>query len=370
MEDGSFFSNGNGNVNGNNNGMRSMYLFPGGYCNLNDPTVTNTGDPGTDSISYHYYNKDHLGNNREVISESGTIEQVVHYYPFGTPFTDGSSTNIGLQPYLYGNKELDMMHGLNTYDFGARNYNPLLPMWDRVDPKAGDYPWLSPYTYCMNNPMRIIDPVGMDIWELDKNGYIVNHKETDVADVFYFREDHWGGKGLLVLDFGTVEDNWPGKTNEGNVYQAYKIRGDENGQKLFEFMADHTGVEWSHYQLDEEGKNGLNYVSSDFNSSSDGSGTYMFNEFISNGQHVLRVHSHNHPSGVLAPSDNEKLNTGDIPNAKSVDTHVKQFQTNSPIHKIYSAISNQYIVFDGFSKISDFPINVNLGELIVKPERK
>ncbi len=135
---------GNGNVNGNNNGMHCMYLFPGGYCNLNDPTVTGTGDPGTDSISYHYYNKDHLGNNREVISENGVIEQVVHYYPFGTPFTDGSSTNIGLQPYLYCDKELDMMHGLNTYDFGARNYNPLLPMWDKVDPKASDM-WLIYY---------------------------------------------------------------------------------------------------------------------------------------------------------------------------------------------------------------------------------
>ena len=40
-----------------------------------------------------YYHKDHLGNNREVISENGVIEQIVHYYPFGTPFTDGSSTN-------------------------------------------------------------------------------------------------------------------------------------------------------------------------------------------------------------------------------------------------------------------------------------
>ena len=142
------------------NGMRSMYLFPGGYCNLNDPTVTGTGNPSTDSISYHYYNKDHLGNNREVISENGQVEQIVHYYPFGTPFTDGSSTNIGLQPYLYGNKELDMMHGLNTYDFGARNYNPLLPMWDRVDPKASDYPWVSPFVYCLDNPIRLFDPDG------------------------------------------------------------------------------------------------------------------------------------------------------------------------------------------------------------------
>lgn len=55
-----------------------------------------------------------------------------------------------------------MMHGLNTYDFGARNYNPLLPMWDKVDPKAGDYPWLSPYVYCLNKPLLFIDPNGRE----------------------------------------------------------------------------------------------------------------------------------------------------------------------------------------------------------------
>ena len=164
------------------NGMRSMYLFPGGYCNLNDPTVTNTGNPGTDSISYHYYNKDHLGNNREVISESGQVEQVVHYYPFGTPFTDGSSTNIGLQPYLYGNKELDMMHGLNTYDFGARNYNPLLPMWDRVDRYCEKYYDINPYSHCYNNPLKIIDENGDTVTVIfDKS-----HKRLEILDMDYY----------------------------------------------------------------------------------------------------------------------------------------------------------------------------------------
>ncbi len=217
MEDGSFFSNVNGNVNGNKNGMRSMYLFPGGYCNLNDPTVTNTGNPGTDSISYHYYNKDHLGNNREVINESGTIEQVVHYYPFGTPFTDGSSTNIGLQPYLYGNKELDMMHGLNTYDFGARNYNPLLPMWDKVDPKAGDYPWLSPYNYCMNNPIKLKDIDGNIVRDMDGNivyvtdGTVleVRHPSNETAKMeigYVFANDKT--PILVMRNVGYAHDGW------------------------------------------------------------------------------------------------------------------------------------------------------------------
>ena len=42
--------------------------------------------------------------------------------------------NACLQPYKYNGKELDLMHGLNTYDYGARQYDPVTGRWDRVDP--------------------------------------------------------------------------------------------------------------------------------------------------------------------------------------------------------------------------------------------
>jgi hypothetical protein len=53
------------------------------------------------------------------------------------------------------------MHGLNTYDYGARQYNPVTARWDRVDPLCEKYYSVSPYAYCGNNPMRYIDPDGM-----------------------------------------------------------------------------------------------------------------------------------------------------------------------------------------------------------------
>ena len=39
-------------------------------------------------MTFHYYNQDHLGNNREVVNENGTIEQVTNYYPFGAPYCE------------------------------------------------------------------------------------------------------------------------------------------------------------------------------------------------------------------------------------------------------------------------------------------
>ncbi|WP_028904245.1 RHS repeat-associated core domain-containing protein [Prevotella sp. P6B4] len=74
------------------------------------------------------------------------------YYPFGAPYADTSAaTNPDFQPYKYNGKELDKMHGLNTYDYGARQYDPILARWDREDPLAEDYRGISPYVYCGNS---------------------------------------------------------------------------------------------------------------------------------------------------------------------------------------------------------------------------
>ncbi len=42
----------------------------------------------------------------------------------------------------------------------ARHYNSDLSIWLSVDPLADKYPGVSPYTYCANNPVRLVDPNG------------------------------------------------------------------------------------------------------------------------------------------------------------------------------------------------------------------
>lgn len=128
----------------------NKYLFDGGYVSY----VQNSTVP-----TFRYYTKDHLGNNRAVVNDNGTIEQTTHYYPFGGFFAD-ASTNSGLQPYKYNGKELDRMHGLDLYDYGARQYDAVLPMFTQVDPMAEKYYHISPYAYCGNNPVRYVDMRG------------------------------------------------------------------------------------------------------------------------------------------------------------------------------------------------------------------
>ena len=54
------------------------------------------------------------------------------------------------------------MHGLNTYDYGARQHDPILARWDRIDPLCEKYYSTSPYAYCANNPVMLVDPDGME----------------------------------------------------------------------------------------------------------------------------------------------------------------------------------------------------------------
>lgn len=51
-----------------------------------------------------------------------------------------------------------------------------------IDPLAAKYPGWSPYNYCINNPMGIIDPDGMDWYE--QNGVMRYNKDVHSADDF------------------------------------------------------------------------------------------------------------------------------------------------------------------------------------------
>jgi RHS repeat-associated protein len=122
-----------------------------------------------DGENYYFYVKNHLGSNVMVINRNtGNSAQNNHYYPFG--LTMGISTNQGAQPYKYTGKELDMEHGLMQYDQLARTYDPAIGRFLSIDPLCEKYYWISPYAYCLNNPVNAIDPDGKEIIFIIRNG--------------------------------------------------------------------------------------------------------------------------------------------------------------------------------------------------------
>ena len=90
------------------------------------------------------------GNVRSVVHQDGTLVESNEYYPYGTPFTTAGA----VQPYKYGTKELDRMHGLDLYDSEARWYDSLLGRTSTMDPKSEKYYDLSPYLWCAGNIVR------------------------------------------------------------------------------------------------------------------------------------------------------------------------------------------------------------------------
>ncbi|WP_333519638.1 RHS repeat-associated core domain-containing protein [Bacteroides intestinalis] len=146
-------------------GTAKCLLTEEGYVSLNDR-------------EYHYYLKDHQGNNRVLVNKNGGVEEINHYYSFGGVFA--SEENV--QPYKYNGKELDAKKGLNWYDYGARQYDAALGIFTTVDPSSERYYSTSPYVYCGGDPINKIDPTGAD-WYKDSDGnYHWAERGGDIAE--------------------------------------------------------------------------------------------------------------------------------------------------------------------------------------------
>ena len=172
----------------------------------------------SDDFTFYYYNKDHLGNIREVVDITGTVMQETNYYPFGMPYYDSrSAINPEFQPFKFNGKEFDMMHGLNTLDYGARQYDPVLPIWDKVDPLAEKYYNISPYAYCMNSPVMHIDSDG-----------------ADPGDRFRYPTQ-------AVMDFGRKYNLASINNNKEYFTYIYKMR-DKNGRIYYTYPGPAQGT--------------------------------------------------------------------------------------------------------------------------------
>lgn len=136
------------------NDVLKTVLIDGGYIDATDG-------------SYHFYVTDHLGSVRAVTDASGVIEKTFDFYPFGSSYERVASANPG-QEFRYGGKQVEDKFGCReVYDFSARWYSPVYGRFQTMDPLCEKYYSLSPYAYCANNPMNLVDPSGEEykrIW--------------------------------------------------------------------------------------------------------------------------------------------------------------------------------------------------------------
>ena len=221
----------------------------------------NTAD-GSSTYKVQHYLRDHLGSVRSVIDgDTGTVIETNDYYPFGKriPVTNSvaepveATTQSATSPdrWLFSSKESQsfLNASIPLLDFGARMYNPVIARWTASDPLSEKYHGISPYAYCLGNPISIIDPNGMDIWTMDEKGNVVWVKESDDHRLYYMNND-----GLLSDDYVSVSGRsilddltkTEAKVDGGAKVSSHTSKSGINDIfKVFKFASDKTKVEWA-----------------------------------------------------------------------------------------------------------------------------
>ena len=114
--------------------------------------------------------------------------------------------------YTFSAKEKDVETGLSY--FGSRYYNSDLSVWLSVDPQAAKYPSLSPYVYCANNPVKLVDPDGEDYVVVVDN----QSKTITIKATYYVTKDTKEGMEMGFQYFASQEQNLSYAMENGESY--------------------------------------------------------------------------------------------------------------------------------------------------------
>ncbi|GAE64979.1 hypothetical protein H3Z85_01335 [Chryseobacterium indologenes] len=271
---------------------------------------------------------DLLGNVRLNYMNSGSGLEIIeesNYYPFGLKH-EGYNTSVGnaAYQYKYNGKELQET---GMYDYGARMYMPDLGRWGVVDPLAETSRRWSPYTYAFNNPLRFIDPDGMqaeDKIKIFNNGNIERTKDNNAYDTITNEDE---SKSIQIARTNVTKDNPTGDSQIGNMkslafdlpesdgmegsasstYSYLQIQNYDVATQFFEFAAENTKVEFSQDTFNFSDGYSTSIISTNHSvnqSVNAGAmlGAYSFGgHIIQDGTHFENVHSHP-PGANVGPS--------------------------------------------------------------------
>jgi RHS repeat-associated protein len=123
-----------------------------------------------DEFGTHFYFDDPLGTRRAQTDSQGVLEQTCQSLPYG----DGETCAPTPTEHLFTGKERDAESGLDY--FGARYYGSSMGRFMSPDPAGNSVADFSNpqswnmYSYVLNNPLKYVDPTGLDCAYLNDAG--------------------------------------------------------------------------------------------------------------------------------------------------------------------------------------------------------
>ncbi len=184
-------------------------------------------------------------NGNGVIDPATEIIEENNYYPFGLKHKGYNELLGEGYKYKYNGKELQDELGLNMYDYGARNYDPALGRWNRIDNKAEIYYALTPYNYAGNTPVQAIDVDGNLF--IFVNGFMMNQwmagQRPEYINIAYDSKHRVMSKNphysKYAPDRGFYKD---GARNNGKTFRYWSIdQNGNNGYGVNNFYQDAYG---------------------------------------------------------------------------------------------------------------------------------
>ena len=206
--------------------------------------------------------------------------------------------NPAAEKHTFSSKERDTETGLSY--FGARYYSSDLSLWLSVDPMSGKYPHESNYVYCSNNPLKVIDPNGEDEWEVNESGYIRcihNDKPDRLYAVSGTQKGEWGERKSNVTPLDVDKSIMNTMSSKVNTTSFSAVNKREKMNKIFDFLADNTDVEWTQIGTHDKSNNQFDFITTSHENTTTTLPT-MLKNIVGNtsSQGLLDIFKHSHPN--------------------------------------------------------------------------